>query len=107
MNSGAFIFAALTYPLWGSVLLLGFCLGLTRLFRHGASRPAKILVISSLATLLFTPVVYGTEGFASFAHWSALLIDPRHSTFFWAFVAVTFVASALVTLALTGGKKRP
>jgi len=93
-----------TYPFWGLALLLLFCRWATSMFGPAASRFRKIAVVAPLATALFTPVTYGTEGFATFTHWSMVLIDSRHTETSTPLVVFTLVLSILFSF--TESKKR-
>ena len=62
------------------------------------------MVVAALATALFTPATWGTEGFAIFAPWYvALLVDPKHTGLLWPLAAFVFAVAALVNL-FNGGK---
>ena len=85
------------YPIWGFALLLLFC---TRLRFYGSfvRRATASLLVASFATALFTPVMWGTEGFAMMAPWPTILLEPKHSEFVWELAAFVFAFALLISL---------
>lgn len=99
------IFPALyLYPFWGSALYWRFCRssGPTVDYRI---RVLIAIVVGGSSSLIFTPAVFGTEGFAFFVPWWVRFLDKQHThAFSWAGAAV-FGIGVLINL-LTGASAK-
>jgi hypothetical protein len=102
----ALFLAAFTYPFWGLALLFLFCKWAISKFGPGASTFRRVVLVSPIAALLFSPVVFGTEGFAMLPHWSMALIDPRHSGFYFPLLLATLLISVVICF-LVGRRPPP
>ena len=100
-----FFLAMFLYPIWGVALLVLLCIWL-RVYGSYVKRLFVSFLVAILGATLFTPAVWGTEGFAFMPPWPVVFIDPRHSQFFWQFGAATFVLAGLVNF-FSGGATRP
>jgi hypothetical protein len=92
----SFVFiAGATYPFWGFALFYFFCKWATSKFGPAASGFRKVALVSPVAAGLFSPVLFGTEGFAWATHWSVALFQPRATSLYFPFLGVTFVLAVL------------
>lgn len=93
------------YPVWGLAVFLWFCRssGPTRDFRI---RGLIAVVVAATAALIFTPAMWGTQGFALFVPWWMYTIDKQDTLLFpWAGPVVFLLALAINVL--TGSSSRP
>ena len=101
-----FIFgvAAISYPFWGGALFLMFCISRAKKFDRRKPKILKVLVIAPIATLLFAPGFFGTEGFAIVAHWTftLFLIDEQNKSGMLGLIGlsflVTFILASIIVL---------
>ena len=77
----ALIIILATYPLWFIPAFCAVCISFST-YDHLHIRVAKALALSFIATLLFTPVGWGTDGFGWFVPWAVTLFDPEHTVFY-------------------------
>ena len=98
------VLALFTYPIWGLALLFLFC---RKLAPHGlmARRVLLASAVSALATVIFTPVTWGTEGFALLAPWPVAVVEPEHAAFLWELAAFVFVIA--ITMSLLSSRASP
>ena len=101
-----FFIALFLYPFWGLALLFLFCRWLRV---HGSlqRRLTVALVVAALAALLFTPVMFGTEGFAVMAPWPIVFVDAQHSGFLWPLVAFVFILAFAINFRSGGEHVTP
>jgi hypothetical protein len=98
MLAGPFFVALYFYPIWGFALLFVLC---SRLRPLGsiANRIRAAIVISSIATFTFGPVMWGAEGFGMMLPWYlGLLFDKAHVIVVWQLVVFVFVAAFVINL---------
>lgn len=102
MNSGllsVLFFVFLVYPFWGLPLLV--LLAKAAAARGTTSqRLVWATLIASVATPIFTPIAFGTEGFGIFVPLPFLLLETyrEHMAFFWPLAALTFAIAFVVNL---------
>ncbi len=92
-----FFLLAFSYPIWGFFLLASFCSWSEGKFFLDLSRAQRVLLISLTSALLFTPVVFGTEGFGFITHWSIAIFYPSNFGAFIPFFVITFIAASVMT----------
>jgi len=84
------------------MLLLSF-----RLAAYGpiSKRVLVAAIVASLATLLFTPVVWGSDSFGFIVPWVVMLLSGGHTDFHWASPASVFALSFVINV-LSGRASR-
>jgi hypothetical protein len=86
------------YPIWGFALLFAVCSRLRPLGSIG-NRVKAAIVISSVATLIFGPVMWGGEGFGMMLPWYlGLLFGKAKVIVVWQLVVLVFVAAFVINL---------
>ena len=98
------LIALFLYPFWGLALLLWLCWWL-RLSAPLAKRLLVSIVVACVATLLFAPAMWGTEGFAFMVPWYFAFVDRQHTSFVWPLAAFVYALS-LVANVVSGGVHR-
>ena len=95
---GILFLLLLLYPIWGGVCLLWIC---QKLAGKGTvlQRIVWALLIAVTSTAIFTPVMFGTEGFGFFAPWIIVFFDSQHSIFWWPLSAFVFVVAFTINMA--------
>lgn len=85
------------YPIWGGICLFFVC---RKLGGKGTmfQRVVWGLVVATVSTVIFTPVMFGTEGFGFFAPWMIVLFDPKHTGFWWPISAFIFIAAFIINM---------
>lgn len=95
----------LFYPIWGLVPLLIFC----RMFEVDGTlgeRGARALLVAGFATVIFTPALFGTEGFGFFAPWPIYFFYPKNTGFYWPLGAAVFVLAFIFSVRSVSGKAK-
>ena len=97
----ALVIASYTYPVWGLALLFWVA---SRLAPSGPwpRRLALSSLVAAGCSVLFTPVGWGTQGFAFVAPWPMAIFDPGHASFIWP--SAVGVAIIAFMVALLNGK---
>lgn len=92
------------YPIWGLALLFLLCKALAS-FGPLVFRILISAVVAALATFIFTPAMWGGEGFGMMVPWYLGFLDKPHAIFSWQSAALVFIVALTINL-LCGGKER-
>ena len=94
----------LFYPLWGLPCLVLICRKLAGIGTR-VQRAVWATFVAAVSPLIFTPVLFGTEGFGLFAPWPIIFWDPEHSFFWWPLAVAVFLI-AFISNVSSGRKIR-
>ena len=85
------------YPFWGLALLWWFCGRLSVC----ASIQVRLLVaalVGALGALVFSPAMWGAEGFAFMVPWYLVFVDRANTVLGWQLVVPVFVLAFTINL---------